>query len=82
MPRTMKSRAKEVGKVDEDVLNLEIRKFLKRVGITSQREIEKAVQHGLSSGALQGAERVQATVLLRLPALGIEFPIDGEIALQ
>jgi hypothetical protein len=38
--------------VDEDTLNLEIRKFLKEVGITSQREIEKVVRSGEVRGNL------------------------------
>ncbi len=32
--------------MNEDALNMEIRKFLKQVGVTSQREIEKAVRAG------------------------------------
>ena len=38
--------------IDEDLMNVEIRKFLKHVGITSQREIEKAVRDAAESGSL------------------------------
>ena len=40
--------------MDEDVFNIQLRKFLKKVGIQSQREIEQAVRDGIASGALQG----------------------------
>ena len=40
--------------MDEDKFNMEIRKFLKKVGVTSQREIEKAVQHALDTKMLSG----------------------------
>jgi len=65
--------------VDEDRLNLEIRKFLKVVGITSQREIEKAVRAALASGALPGGNKLEARVTLTIPALGVEHVIDHEL---
>jgi hypothetical protein len=68
--------------MDEEVLSLEIRKFLKKVGVTSQREIEKAVRDALDSGELMPTETVRASMLLQLPELGVEFPIEGNIALQ
>ena len=68
--------------MDEEVLNLEIRKFLKKVGVTSQREIEKAVRDALESGRLTPTETVRASMLLQLPELGVELPIEGNIALQ
>ena len=61
--------------VDEDRLNLEIRKFLKHVGITSQREIEKAVRDAQASGALPGTGSLDATMTLSIPALGLEHVI-------
>jgi uncharacterized protein DUF6494 len=67
--------------VDEEVFNLEVRKFLKRFGVTAQREIEKAVDAALKRGTLKGTEvlRVQAT--LSIPGVLPELQIDGEIAL-
>ncbi len=68
--------------MNEDVFNLEIRKLLKKVGITSQREIEKAVREGLRAGKLQGNETLSATVTLELAELGVTHTIKGQIALD
>jgi hypothetical protein len=67
--------------VNEETFNIEIRKFLKRFGITSQREIEKAVETALNEGRLHGNEvmRVQAT--LTIPGVLENLRIDGEIGL-
>ena len=65
--------------IDEDRLNLEIRKFLKHVGITSQREIEKAVRDAGSAGRLPGAGSLRATMTLSVPELGLEHVIEHEI---
>ena len=68
--------------MNEDVFNLEIRKLLKKVGITSQREIEKAVREALRAGKLQGNETLSATVTLELAELGVKHTIEGQIALD
>lgn len=68
--------------MNEDKLNLEIRKFLKTVGITSQREIEKAVQAAVDSGKLKGNEILQAQMKLRVGGIDLELSIDGQIALS
>ena len=68
--------------MDEDVFNQQIRKFLKKVGVTSQREIEKAVRDAVESGTLSGNEKVRACVTLKLPDLGVELDIDDTIALD
>lgn len=65
--------------IDEDRLNVSIRKFLKAVGITSQREIEKAVRDAAESGALQGSQKLEAKMTLSVPALGLEHVVDHEI---
>lgn len=67
--------------MDEELLNLEIRKFLKKAGITSQREIEKAVAAGIESGTLQGDETLPAQITLRLGKVDLELTIDGDIRL-
>jgi hypothetical protein len=66
--------------IDEDRLNLEIRKFLKHVGITSQREIEKAMREAAESGQLPAAGSLQATMTLSVPALDLEHVIDHEFS--
>ena len=68
--------------MDESVLNLELRKFLKTVGVTSQREIEKAVRAAVSSGRIKGTEQLQAKVTLEMPGLELRHVIDGTIALE
>lgn len=67
--------------MDEDVFNIELRKFLKKVGVTSQREIEQAVRDAIESGSLQGHETLDAKVVLKLEGIGLEQEIDGKISL-
>ena len=69
------------GKPDDDTLNLEIRKFLKKVGITSQREIERAIYGAVESGQLGVHGTVHARVTLELPDLGKTVVIEGDLAL-
>ncbi|MBA2410042.1 MAG: hypothetical protein H0V62_09835 [Gammaproteobacteria bacterium] len=68
--------------MNEDTLNMQIRKFLKKVGITSQREIEKEVDAALAAGKLKGDEKLPAAMTLEIPALNLKFKIDGEIVLE
>lgn len=68
--------------MDEDVMNQQVRAFLKRTGITAQREIEAAVREGLADGRLKGDERLSATMTLRVAELGVDVTIDGDIALE
>jgi ribosomal protein L1 len=68
--------------MNEDTLNMEIRKFLKQVGVTSQREIEHAIQKALESGKLKGIETFDVKMTLEAPALGLVHHIDGRIALE
>ena len=67
---------------NEETFNVELRKFLKQVGITSQREIERAVRAALQSGALKGNERLRAEVTLSVPGVKLTHRIDDEIALS
>lgn len=68
--------------MNEDTLNMEIRKFLKKVGITSQREIEHAVLKAIQENALSGSESVDVKMTLEAPAIGISQSIEGKIALE
>ncbi len=68
--------------MDQDIFNMEVRKFLKKVGVTSQREIEAAVRSGIESGALKGDETLRARMTLSIDALGLSTEIDGEISLK
>jgi len=68
--------------MDEETFNLSIRKFLKMVGISSQREIERAVAGAIASGAIAGTETFPATVTLEVAGLKVSTTFDGEIRLQ
>jgi hypothetical protein len=68
--------------MNEDVVNMEIRKFLKKVGISSQREIEKALQAAAAAGKLGGAAPLKASMTLEIAALGLVHVIDGDIAIE
>jgi Family of unknown function (DUF6494) len=68
--------------MDQETFNLSIRKFLKMVGVNSQREIEQAVQKAMMDGKLQGNESVPVKCTLEIPSLGLKVPFDGEIRLK
>jgi hypothetical protein len=68
--------------VDEEVFNLEVRKFLKRFGVTAQREIEKAVDAALQTRSLTGHEALKVEATLTIPGVLPQLHIDGEIALS
>jgi hypothetical protein len=68
--------------MDQETFNISIRKFLKMVGVNSQREIEQAVQAALQKGSLRGNEAIPARVTLEIPQLGVKVPFEGEIKLQ
>jgi hypothetical protein len=63
----------------EDTLNREIRKYLKRVGITSQGEIERAVREAREAGRLKGGEVLAVEMTLAVPALKLRVVIDGSV---
>jgi hypothetical protein len=68
--------------MDQETFNLSIRKFLKMVGVNSQREIEQAVQKALQQKKISGSETLAAKMTLELPQLGLKVPFDGEIKLE
>jgi len=68
--------------MNEDSFNLSIRKFLKTVGVSSQREIEQAVAQARAGGAIKGNERFPASVTLDVPGLKLSVKFDGRIDLE
>jgi hypothetical protein len=68
--------------MQEETFNLSIRKFLKIVGVNSQREIEQAVRKALEEGRIQGDETFPVRVTLVLPDLNLDYKIEGEIKLE
>ena len=67
--------------MNEDVFNTSLRGFLKKVGITSQREIEKAVRDAIAGGKLKGNEKLPAKMVLTLGGISFTHEISGEIEL-
>jgi hypothetical protein len=74
--------AKAGGSMNPEVFNLEVRQFLKKFGITAQREIERAVEAAIRTGALKGNETLNARAELRIEGLPGEISVEGEIALE
>ena len=68
--------------MNEEVLNIQIRRFLKKVGIQSQREIEQAVRRSIENNSLAGIDHLDASVLLEVPEVGIKVSIESEIKLE
>jgi hypothetical protein len=68
--------------MNEDTLNLSIRKFLKVVGINSQREIEQAVAKAIAANAANGTETFPAKMTLEIPGLNVKVDFSGDINLQ
>jgi hypothetical protein len=68
--------------MNEETFNLSIRKFLKMVGVSSQREIEQAVAKAMGSGAASGTETFPAKVTLQVSGLNLRVDFDGEIRLE
>ncbi|MEO8132737.1 MAG: DUF6494 family protein [Betaproteobacteria bacterium] len=65
--------------MNEEQLNLSMRKFLKTVGVSSQREIEHAVARELAAGTITGRETLPATMTLEIAGLKLTVKFDGEI---
>ncbi len=68
--------------MNEETFNLSIRKFLKMVGVSSQREIEQAVAKSMAARTISGAESFPAKVTLEVAGLQLKVNFDGEIKLQ
>ncbi len=68
--------------MDEDRFNIEVRKFLKEVGVTSQREIERAVRKALDTGQLGGDEKLKVSARIQIERTVLDHRVEGEIALS
>jgi hypothetical protein len=67
--------------MDEDIFNMQVRKFLKQVGVNAQREIETAVRTALADGRIKGDESLPVKATISLQALGLSKDIEGTIDL-
>jgi len=68
--------------MNEENLNISVRRFLKKVGITSQREIEQAVRSAVADGRLKGNEALPAKMTLTVEGLGLAVEIAGDVELE
>jgi hypothetical protein len=68
--------------MNPDAFNMSIRKFLKMVGVHSQREIEAAVERAIQSGTLKGSEQLPAKMRLTIGEVELDVSFDGKIALE
>jgi hypothetical protein len=68
--------------MNEDVLNMSVRKFLKKVGVTSQRAIEEAVRAAVGNGKLKGNEALPAKVTLTVGGIDLAVDIEGAVELE
>ena len=68
--------------MNDDALNMSVRKFLKKVGVTSQREIEEAVRAAVGNGRLKGDEVLPAKVTLTVGVIDLSVDIEGAVELE
>lgn len=68
--------------MNEETLNMETRKFLKKVGVSSQRELEHAILKAIEEGSLSGSETIDVKMTLESATIGINHCIEGKIALE
>jgi Family of unknown function (DUF6494) len=67
--------------MDEEALNTSVRKFLKKLGVTAQREIEMAVRDADAKGLLKGSDPLPAKAVVTVGGIDLKFEIDGDIEL-
>ena len=80
--RRVHRRGPDPGLMDEEAFNLSVRRFLKKLGVTSQREIELAVREQLEAGALSGDETLRARAVVTVDGVEREIVVEGDIALS
>lgn len=68
--------------MNEETFNLSLRKFLKKVGVSSQNDIEKAVARAIAKQKIKGTEKLPATMTLEIAGLGLKVSFDGTIELE
>jgi hypothetical protein len=81
-PRNVSTASYQEGIMNEDALNMSVRKFLKKVGVTSQREIEDAVRLAVISGQIKGNEMLPARVKLTVDGIKLAVEIEGSVELE
>ena len=65
--------------MDEEVFNIQVRKFLKNVGITSQRKIEDKVRENVETSKITTSKKIKISAQLFSEDLNLDEKIEGEI---
>jgi hypothetical protein len=68
--------------MNEDVFNMSVRKYLKKLGVTAQREIERAVAEAVRSGRVEGDAKLPVAARITVPEIGLELTVDGTLELE
>jgi organic hydroperoxide reductase OsmC/OhrA len=68
--------------MDEEAFNMSVRKFLKKLGVTAQREIETAVREQVEAGELKGEEKLEARATVTINGLSRDVIVEGMIELS
>ncbi len=68
--------------MDEDAFNMEIRRFLKQVGVTSQREIERAAGETIAAGKLTDGVSIAVTATITAPEIGLDHKVEGQLKIS
>ncbi|HFD16306.1 MAG TPA: hypothetical protein ENJ38_08395 [Rhodospirillales bacterium] len=68
--------------MNEETFNMSVRKFLKKLGITAQRELEQRIREAVASGRLTGREELPVKARVTLPEVGLDLEVEGRIALE
>ena len=68
--------------MNEDVFNISVRKFLKELGVTSQRELEKAVRAALADGRIRADQVISVNAVVSAPSLGLTHTVEAELELK
>ncbi len=68
--------------MNEDVFNMSVRKYLKKLGVTAQREIERAVAEAVRSGRVKENAKLPVAARITVPEIGLELTVDGTLELE
>ena len=68
--------------MNDDAFNMGLRKFLKQVGISSQRALEDAARAAENAGKLKGRRTVRAKMVLTVEEIGLRHTVEDEIPVE
>jgi hypothetical protein len=68
--------------MNEELFNLDLRKFLKRFGVSAQRELEEAVRKGIETGVLAGKETIRARAKLEIEGMDVDLVIEENLRIS